>query len=73
MSQGPGRTAAAWTPQEAGALGRGRYEAPRIVHEAELETRAGTALGPIGGNAFDPITETMTNPWDPDYTAGPGQ
>ena len=22
---------------------------------------------------FDPITETMTNPWDPDYTAGPGQ
>ncbi|MCB9177174.1 MAG: hypothetical protein H6648_08435 [Caldilineae bacterium] len=54
-------------------MGRGRYEAPRIVHEAELETRAGTALGPIGGNAFDPITETMTNPWDPDYTAGPGQ
>ena len=48
MSQGPGRTAAAWTPQEAGAQGRGRYEAPRIVHEAELERRASGEHAAVG-------------------------
>ncbi len=47
------------------------YDAPRVVHVAELETRAGTPIGGSGGNSFDPITEQMRNPWDPDYTEGP--
>lgn len=49
------------------------YQAPRIVHSAELETRAGTPTGPIGGNAFDPITNEVSNPWDPSFTEGQGQ
>jgi hypothetical protein len=45
---------------------RKAYEAPNIVHEAQMETRAGSPLF-----AGDPSTNR--NPWDPDYGADSSQ
>lgn len=39
------------------------YQAPRLVHEAELEVRAGSPL-------FEPGQPNAGNPWDPDYGQG---
>ena len=41
--------------------GRKPYTPPALIHEAQMETRAGTPL-PFAG---DPTL--MGNPWDPDY------
>ena len=39
------------------------YQAPQLVHEAELEVRAGSPL-------FSPGEPGAGNPWDPDYGQG---
>lgn len=39
------------------------YAAPRIVHELEMETRAGSPI--MFG--MDPSKGQIQNPWDPDY------
>lgn len=50
----------------AGSSSRKAYQAPRIVHEVPLETRAGSPLF-ANGNPFSAEGE-LENPWDPDYT-----
>lgn len=40
------------------------YTAPEIVHELEMETRAGSPLMLFG---VDPSTGAAQNPWDPEY------
>jgi hypothetical protein len=39
------------------------YVAPQIVHELEIETRAGSPI--MFG--IDPSDGQIQNPWDPDY------
>ncbi len=39
---------------------RKAYRAPQIVHEAEMEARAGS---PLFGT--DPVSGDTQNPWDP--------
>lgn len=45
------------------ARDRKKYRAPKIVHEVEMETRAGSPLF-----VSDPTTGQLQNPWDPDFT-----
>jgi hypothetical protein len=42
--------------------GRKAYRAPQIMHEVEMETRAGSPLF-----VTDPATGQLQNPWDPDF------
>ena len=43
------------------------YQAPQIVHETVLETRAGSPIPPVFMD--DPgANSAPSNPWDPEYT-----
>ena len=43
------------------------YQAPQIVHETVLETRAGSPIKPVFMD--DPgMNSAPINPWDPEYT-----
>ena len=50
-------------PDGAPAGNRKAYAPPRIEHELEMETRAGS---PILFD-IDPASGDMANPWDPEY------
>lgn len=44
----------------AAVSGRKAYQAPEVIHEADLEVRAGSPL-------LSPGDPGAGNPWDPDY------
>lgn len=48
---------------ETAGPGRKPYRTPQIVHEAEMEARAGS---PLFGT--DPVSGDTQNPWDPAAT-----